>query len=107
MMMTDKSKPKKYDKPVTLHPPSLEDVLRGAADTGPMDDQPQRRQRQSDEPTSPHPEELADPAERAKDAMRKAGERNRRGKRPGGAGIRGGGAKKGIGALRGRGAFFF
>jgi hypothetical protein len=78
---------------LSLHPLSLEEALRGAAATGPVDEQPKRRKRQPDEPTSPHPEETGDPAERAKDAMRKAGERNRRVKRPGASGIRGGTSK--------------
>jgi hypothetical protein len=54
---------------------------------------PRRRseaKRQPDEPTSPHHAEHDDPAERAKTAMRKAGERARRVKRPGASGIRGG-----------------
>ena len=42
-----------------------------------------RRERAPDEPTSPHPGDLEDPAERAKGAMRKADERARRVKRPG------------------------
>jgi hypothetical protein len=49
----------------------------------------QRQERAPDQPTSPHPGELDDPAERAKDAMRKADERARRVKRPGAAGRRG------------------
>jgi hypothetical protein len=69
-----------------------EDAPRAAA-AGPVDEKPQRRERQPDEPTAPHPEETADAAERAKDAMRKAGERNRRVKRPGASGIRGGTSK--------------
>jgi hypothetical protein len=48
-----------------------------------------RRERAEDEPTAPHPGDLEDPAERAKDAMRKAGERARRVKRPGASGRRG------------------
>ncbi len=48
-----------------------------------------RQERAPDEPTSPHPGELEDPAERAKDAMRKADERARRIKRPGASGRRG------------------
>jgi hypothetical protein len=67
-----------------------EGAMRSAAATGPADEEPKRRERQPDEPTAPHPEETGDPAERAKDAMRKAGERNRRVKRPGASGIRGG-----------------
>jgi hypothetical protein len=47
-------------------------------------------ERKPDEPTSPHRSEFEDPAERAKDAMRKADERARRTKRPGASGIRGG-----------------
>jgi hypothetical protein len=47
-------------------------------------------ERRPDEPTSPHHAEHDEPAERAKTAMRKAGERNRRVKRPGASGIRGG-----------------
>ncbi len=46
--------------------------------------------RKPDEPTSPHHAEHEDPVERAKTAMRKAGERARRIKRPGASGIRGG-----------------
>jgi predicted Zn-dependent protease len=59
----------------------------------PQKDIPRERpesKRQPDEPTSPHHAEHEDPAERAKTAMRKAGERNRRVKRPGASGIRGG-----------------
>ena len=48
-----------------------------------------RKEREPDQPTAPHPEDLADPAERTKDAMRKADERARRVKRPGASGIRG------------------
>lgn len=55
-----------------------------------MDDDARKRERRSDEPTSPHHAEHDDPAERAKTAMRKAGERARRTKRPGAAGVRGG-----------------
>jgi hypothetical protein len=51
------------------------------------------RQRKPDEPTCPHHEEFEDPAERAKAAFRKAGERARRTKRPGASGIRGGTSK--------------
>src|SRR3712207_3105002 len=50
-------------------------------------------ERQPDEPTSPHHAEHDDPAERAKTAMRKAGERARRVKRPGASGSRGGTSK--------------
>jgi hypothetical protein len=56
-------------------------------------DQPRcngRMERQPDQPTAPHPVDLADPAERTRDAMRKADERARRIKRPGASGIRGG-----------------
>lgn len=56
---------------------------------GPTGDEGERRERGPDEPTSSHPDELADPAERAKDAMRKADERARRVKRPGASGRRG------------------
>ena len=49
-----------------------------------------QHERAPDEPTAPHRAEFEDPAERAKDAMRKANERARRVKRPGASGIRGG-----------------
>jgi hypothetical protein len=75
---------------LSLHPLTLEQALRGAAATGPYEEPRQRRKRQPDEPTTPHPEETGDPVERAKDAMHKAGERNRRVKRPGASGVRGG-----------------
>jgi hypothetical protein len=78
---------------ISLYPLSLGEALRGAAATGPVDEPPKRRKRQPDEPTSPHHAEHDDPAERAKTAMRKAGERNRRVKRPGASGIRGGTSK--------------
>jgi hypothetical protein len=76
-----------------LHPLSPEEALRGAAGAGPVDGEPRRRDRRPDEPTSPHHAEHDAPAERAKTAMRKAGERNRRVKRPGASGIRGGTSK--------------
>jgi hypothetical protein len=62
----------------------------------PQKDVPRKRpepKRKVDEPTSPHHAEHDDPAERAKTAMRKAGERSRRVKRPGASGIRGGTSK--------------
>ena len=51
---------------------------------------PGEKERQADQPTSPHGKEFDDPAERAKAAMRKADERARRIKRPGASGVRGG-----------------
>jgi hypothetical protein len=51
---------------------------------------PGEKERQADQPTSPHGKEFDDPAERAKAAMRKADERGRRIKRPGASGVRGG-----------------
>jgi hypothetical protein len=54
-----------------------------------MESESKRPERKPDQPTTPHAEELENPAERAKDAMRKAGERARRTKRPGASGIRG------------------
>ena len=55
----------------------------------PTDEGAKKRLCQPDEPTSPHPEESGDVVERAKDAMKKAGERARRTKRPGASGKRG------------------
>jgi hypothetical protein len=43
--------------------------------TSPMDKDATKPKRKSDEPTSPHHAEHESPAERAKTAMRKAGER--------------------------------
>lgn len=48
-----------------------------------------KRERQPDQPTAPHPQEVENPVERAKDAMRKAGENARRIKRSGAEGRRG------------------
>lgn len=58
-----------------------------------MDDKPDKDERKPHDPTTPHPGDLTDPAERAKDAMHKAGERARRTKREGASGIRGGTSK--------------
>jgi hypothetical protein len=76
----------------------FEAALRAACSTPPkrQKDVPRKRpesKRKADEPTSPHHAEHDDPAERAKTAMRKAGERNRQVKRPGASGIRGGTSK--------------
>lgn len=51
---------------------------------------PGEKERQADQPTSPHGKKFDDPAERANVAMRKADERARRIKRPGASGVRGG-----------------
>jgi hypothetical protein len=57
------------------------------------EDHKEAPQRSPDAPTAPHRTEFEDPVERAKDAMHKADERNRRIKRPGASGIRGGTSK--------------
>ena len=58
-----------------------------------MNERPAAQERKPDYPTAPHPDEVGDPAERAKDAMHKADERARRTKREGASGIRGGTSK--------------
>ena len=54
-----------------------------------MNEKSAAHERKPDYPTAPHPDEVEDPAERAKDAMHKADERARRIKRPGAGGVRG------------------
>ena len=54
-----------------------------------MNEKSAAHERKPDYPTSPHPGDVEDPAERAKDAMHKADQRARRIKRPGASGVRG------------------